>query len=83
MLYAGACVASKKAITFLQGGPGYHLILTERDGAELEEAVKVLEDAKVDPTIDSVYEFTLPSVLAAFDKSISGRAKGKIVVKIH
>ncbi|KAK5822240.1 chaperonin 10-like protein [Linnemannia elongata] len=83
MLYAGACVASKKATSFLQRGPGYHLILTERNGVELEEAVNVLVDAKADPTIDSVYEFTLPSVLAAFDKSISGRAKGKIVVKIH
>ncbi|KAG0374870.1 NADPh quinone reductase [Mortierella sp. AD032] len=83
MLYAGACVASKKATSFLQRGPEYHLMLTELDGVELEEAAKVLDDAKADPTIDSVYEFTLPSVLAAFEKSISGRTKGKIVVKIH
>ncbi|KAF9951852.1 NADPh quinone reductase [Mortierella alpina] len=53
------------------------------DGKVLANAVKTLDQvAKADPVIDSVNEFTMPAVLAAFDKSQSGRAKGKIVIKI-
>ncbi|KAG0241603.1 hypothetical protein BGX31_001036 [Mortierella sp. GBA43] len=84
LLHAGAGVASRKAVTLLQWGPGYNLFTAFPNGDILTKVVKVLdEDAKVDPIIDSVYDFTLPSVIAAYDKSISGRAKGKLVVKIH
>ncbi|KAF9919012.1 hypothetical protein BX616_002981 [Lobosporangium transversale] len=82
LLYAGARVAANKLTSFLQSGPGYHLFTTYPNGAVLTKVIKVLEDAKADPIIDSVNEFTLPSVLAAFDKSQSSRAKGKIIIKI-
>ncbi|KAG0207809.1 hypothetical protein BGX28_001055 [Mortierella sp. GBA30] len=80
---AGIQVGSHKLISFLQRGPGYHLYTTFPDGKVLDKAIKTLDEiAKADPVIDSVNEFTLPSVLAAFEKSQSGRARGKIVIKM-
>ncbi|KAG0053996.1 hypothetical protein BGZ83_012165 [Gryganskiella cystojenkinii] len=76
----GVGIASKKVTSLIQCGPGYHLYTTFPDGEVLRQAIEHLSD--VDPVIDSVNEFTLPSVLAAFDKSQSSRAKGKIVFKI-
>ncbi|KAF9365864.1 hypothetical protein BGX34_007953 [Mortierella sp. NVP85] len=84
LLYAGAQIVGKKALSLAQGGPGYHLFTTFPDGEILAKVIKVLdEDAKANPTIDSIHDFTLSSVLSAFEKSKSERAKGKIVVKIH
>ena len=83
MVKAGAEIAGNKLLSFAQGGPGYYLFTNSPSGEVLAKVIKVLdEDAKADPVIDSVYEFTLPSVLAAFERSQSSRAKGKIVVKI-
>ena len=82
LLAEGVAIASNKTISFLKRGPGYHLYTTFPDGNVLEKAIKVLDEANADPVIDSVNEFTLPSVLAAFDKSKSHRAKGKIIIKI-
>ncbi|KAF9120788.1 NADPh quinone reductase [Mortierella sp. 14UC] len=81
-LQAGAQIGFNKVSSFLKRGPGYHLFTTFPDGAVLIKAINVLDEVNADPVIDSVYEFTLPSVLAAFDKSKSHRAKGKIVIKI-
>ncbi|KAF9164959.1 hypothetical protein BGX21_000734 [Mortierella sp. AD011] len=82
LLAVGADVGSKKVFSFLRSGPGYHLFTNHPNGDVLQNVIKVLDEAKAEPTIDSVYEFTLPSVLSAFERSQSGRAKGKIVVKI-
>jgi len=83
LLATGAGIGSKKVTTLLQSGPGYHFVSTSPDGAVLRQAIEVLDKvAKVDPVIDSVNELTLPSVLTAFDKSESARARGKIVIKI-
>ncbi|KAF9943353.1 hypothetical protein BGZ67_000032 [Mortierella alpina] len=83
LLSAGVQIGSNKLVSFLKRGPGYHLFTALADGKILAKAVKTLDQvAKADPVIDSVSEFTLPAVLAAFDKSQTGRAKGKIVIKI-
>lgn len=81
-LAAGAQIGYNKVSSFLKRGPGYHLFTTFPDGEVLTKAITVLNETHADPVIDSVNEFTLPSVLAAFDKSQSHRAKGKIVIKI-
>ncbi|KAF9905408.1 NADPh quinone reductase [Linnemannia zychae] len=81
-LQAGIQIAYNKVWSFVKRGPGYHLFTTFPDGAVLTKAIDVLDEAHADPVIDSVHEFTLPSVLSAYDKSKSHRAKGKIVVKI-
>lgn len=80
LLYSEAGIGSKKVTSFLKSGPGYHLYTTFPSGEVLSKAIEQL--AESDPVIDSVNEFNLPSVLAAFDKSASSRAKGKIVIKI-
>ncbi|KAF9101432.1 hypothetical protein BGX27_011486 [Mortierella sp. AM989] len=82
LLTEGIDIGSKKLYSFLTSGPGYHLFTNHPDGEVLSKTIKALDDAKAYPVIDSVNEFTLPAVLAAFDKSISSRAKGKIIVKI-
>ncbi|KAF9095433.1 hypothetical protein BGX23_000486 [Mortierella sp. AD031] len=83
LLVAGYEIGRNKVTSFLKRGPGYHLFTTFPDGAVLEKAIHLLDEvAQADPVIDSVYEFTLPSVLAAFDKSKSYRAKGKIIIRI-
>ncbi|KAG0369330.1 NADPh quinone reductase [Mortierella sp. AD032] len=81
-LQAGAQIGYNKVCSFLKRGPGYHLFTTFPDGMVLTKAISVLDEAHADPVIDSVNEFTLSSVLAAFEKSKSHRAKGKIVIKI-
>ncbi|KAF9573109.1 hypothetical protein EC968_008958 [Mortierella alpina] len=83
LLNAGFQIGSNKLVSFLKRGPGYHLFTAFADGKVLAKAVQTLDQvAKADPVIDSVYEFTLPSVLNAFDKSQTGRAKGKVVIKV-
>ncbi|KAG0319582.1 NADPh quinone reductase [Linnemannia gamsii] len=81
-LAAGAEIGYHKISSFLKRGPGYHLFTAFPDGEVLAKAINLLDEAQADPVIDSVNEFTLPAVLAAFDKSQSHRAKGKIVIKI-
>lgn len=74
-----------KLLTALKRGPGYHFAVLPLDpkGSKLAEAIWMLNEvANADPVIDSVNEFTLPAVVAAFKKSQSGRATGKIVIKI-
>ncbi|KAF9919464.1 hypothetical protein FBU30_010985 [Linnemannia zychae] len=82
LLASGAELGYQKISSFLKRGPGYHLFTTFPDGQVLEKAIRVLDEAHADPVIDSVNEFTFPSVLAAFDRSKSSRAKGKIVIKV-
>ncbi|KAF9583488.1 NADPh quinone reductase [Lunasporangiospora selenospora] len=83
LLMAGAHIVSKKVYSFLTFGPGYHLFTTMPDGDALAKVIKVLDqDGHADPAIDSEFDFSLPSVLKAFDRSISHRARGKIVIKL-
>lgn len=83
LMAMGMGIGSKKMTSLLQSGPEYHFVSTSPDGEVMRQAVEVLDNvAKVDPVIDSVNEFTLPSVLEAFDKSETARSRGKIVIKI-
>ncbi|KAG0290678.1 NADPh quinone reductase [Dissophora globulifera] len=82
MVREGAKIGSEKFVSLLQWGPGYHLFTCFPNGSELTKAVQALSDAGADPVIDSVHDFKLPSILTAFDKSISSRAKGKLVIRI-
>ncbi|KAG0045388.1 hypothetical protein BGZ83_009405 [Gryganskiella cystojenkinii] len=83
-LATGMNIGSKKLTTFLQSGPGYHFVSTFKDGQVLREAIDLLDRAaEVNPVIDSVFEeFSLSSVLEAFDRSEAGRSRGKIVIKV-
>ncbi|KAF9573111.1 NADPh quinone reductase [Mortierella alpina] len=83
LLRDGVEIMMNKLISLLKRGPGYHFIFVMADGESVGNAVRTLDQvAKANPVIDSVNEFTLPSVIAAYDKSLTGRAKGKIVIRV-
>jgi NADPH:quinone reductase-like Zn-dependent oxidoreductase len=58
----------------------YKFILMHPNGAHLNEIKSLIEDEKIKPIIDKVYPFS--ESIEAFTHLATGRAKGKIVVKI-
>ena len=59
----------------------YKYIFMHPNGAHLGEIKLLIEDEKIKPIIDKVYSFT--ESIEAFTHLASGRAKGKIVIKIN
>ncbi|MCL4152215.1 UNVERIFIED_CONTAM: hypothetical protein GTU68_028441 [Idotea baltica] len=58
----------------------YKFIFMHPNGAHLREIKSLIEDEKIKPIIDKVYAFS--DSIEAFTHLASGRAKGKIVIKI-
>jgi NADPH:quinone reductase-like Zn-dependent oxidoreductase len=58
----------------------YKFIFMHPNGAHLNEIKSLVEDEKIKPIIDKVYPFS--DSIEAFTHLASGRAKGKIVIKI-
>ncbi len=58
----------------------YKFIFMHPNGSHLEEIKALIEDEKIKPIIDKVYPFS--ESIEAFTHLASGRAKGKIVIKI-
>ena len=58
----------------------YKYIFMHPNGAHLNEIKLLVEDEKIKPVIDKVYPFA--DSIEAFTHLASGRAKGKIVIKI-
>ena len=58
----------------------YKFIFMHPNGAHLKEIKSLVEDGKIKPIIDKVYPFT--ESVQAFTHLATGRAKGKIVIKI-
>ena len=59
----------------------YKFIFMHPNGVHLAEIKSLIEDDKIKPIIDKVYPFE--ESIAAFTHLASGRAKGKIVIKIN
>ena len=59
----------------------YKFIFMHPNGAHLEAIKSLIEDEKIKPIIDTVYPFS--ESIDAFTHLASGRAKGKIVIKIN
>ncbi len=59
----------------------YKFIFMHPNGAHLNEIKSMIEDEKIKPIIDNVYSFS--EGVDAFTHLASGRAKGKIVIKIN
>ena len=59
----------------------YKFIFMHTNGAHLNEIKSLVEDEKIKPIIDKVYPFS--EGVDAFTHLASGRAKGKIVIKIN
>jgi len=58
----------------------YKFIFMHPNGSHLNEIKSMIEDEKIKPIIDKVYSFS--EGIDAFTHLASGRAKGKIVIKI-
>jgi NADPH:quinone reductase-like Zn-dependent oxidoreductase len=58
----------------------YKFIFMHPNGSHLNEIKSMIEDEKIKPIIDKVYSFS--EGIDAFTHIASGRAKGKIVIKI-
>ncbi|MFT6137823.1 MAG: NADPH:quinone reductase-like Zn-dependent oxidoreductase [Salibacteraceae bacterium] len=58
----------------------YKFIFMHPNGQHLSEIKSLIEDEKIKPIIDKVYQFS--DSIEAFRHLTSGRAKGKIVIKI-
>ena len=52
----------------------------ESEGPALRQLAQWLEEGKIKPVIDSEYKFE--DVHQAYDRIMSGRAKGKVVVNV-
>ncbi|MDO4910558.1 MAG: NADP-dependent oxidoreductase [Corynebacterium sp.] len=59
-------------------GVKYHFIFVHSDGAQLGQVAEILNDIKVTPSIDTVFEFS--EVNRALEKIDTGRSKGKTVI---
>lgn len=58
----------------------YKFIFMHPNGSHLNEIKTLIEDEKIKPIIDTVYSFS--ESIEAFTHLASGRAKGKIIIKI-
>jgi NADPH:quinone reductase-like Zn-dependent oxidoreductase len=58
----------------------YKFIFMHPNGSHLEEIKGLIEDEKIKPIIDKAYSFS--ESIEAFKHLASGRAKGKIVIKM-
>lgn len=59
----------------------YKYIFMHPNGAHLGQIKSLIEDEKIKPIIDKIYSFS--ESIEAFTHLASGRAKGKIVIKIN
>lgn len=48
--------------------------------ADLQEIADLVAEGKIKPVVDSVYEFW--DVLSAYERIMTSRAKGKVVIKV-
>ena len=62
-------------------GASYKYVFMHPNGAHLNEIKTLVEDEKIKPVIDKVYSFS--ESIEAFTHLASGRAKGKIVIKMN
>ena len=58
----------------------YKFIFMHPNGAHLNDIKSLIEDDKIKPIVDKIYPF--PDAIQAFEHLATGRAKGKIVIKI-
>ena len=65
--------AKKRAIT-------YSFLFMQPNGQQLSEISKLVESGKITPIVDKTYEFN--EITDAFQYVNTGRAKGKVVLKI-
>lgn len=63
-----------------QKGQTYYFIFVHEDGRGLKKVSKILEDNKIKPSVDSVFE--LNEINKALEKVANGSSKGKTVLRV-
>jgi NADPH:quinone reductase-like Zn-dependent oxidoreductase len=63
-----------------QRGIDYSFLFMRPDGAQLAEIAKLVDAGTIRPVIDQ--EFAFAETPAALDRSASGRARGKVVIRV-
>lgn len=63
-----------------QRGLGYSFLFMRPDGSQLAEIAKLVDAGVIRPVIDR--EFAFAETPAALDRSASGRARGKVVIRV-
>jgi NADPH:quinone reductase-like Zn-dependent oxidoreductase len=61
-------------------GLGYAFLFMKADGAQLREITRLIDDGAIRPVIDKVFPFEATNEALGYVES--GRAKGKVVIKI-
>lgn len=61
-------------------GVNYDFMFVQSSGAQLQEAADILDQLKVKPSVDEVFEFE--DINLALDKVANGRSRGKTVLRI-
>ena len=69
------------ALLISEKDASYKFIFMHPNGSHLAEITSLIEDGKIKPIIDKVYPFN--ESIDAFTHLATGRAKGKIVIKIN
>ena len=69
------------ALLISEKDASYKFIFMHPNGSHLTEITSLIEDGKIKPIIDKVYPFN--ESIDAFTQLATGRAKGKIVIKIN
>ncbi|TPX55814.1 hypothetical protein PhCBS80983_g05001 [Powellomyces hirtus] len=60
----------------------YHYVFMSPNGAQLKEIAELADSGKLKVLVDSTHPFTLEGVRAAFERQKSGRATGKVIIKM-
>ncbi len=80
LLRVGYQITTRRIAGWLGFAPYYTLFTTSTNAEDLSTIGGWIERGDVEPIIDSAYP--LEKVREAFEKSVSGRARGKIVLEI-
>ena len=76
----------RKLSSLVLGTPSYHFFLTDTDkivGESMQKITELVENGSVKPILDeNQYELTTESVHAMIERSMTHRAKGKLVLKV-
>lgn len=63
-----------------KSGATYHFLFMKPSGSQLQKITELIEGGKLVPVVDSVWDFA--KIQEAFAHSASGRARGKIIIKL-
>lgn len=84
LLRRGFHLLTRKAwLLFYRGGAGYHMVTQFGGTSDLEVIAGWVQEGRFNMTVEKEFPFELTPVREAFNHLMTGRAQGKILVKIR